>query len=203
MAAITVKNFSGKILIIGPIYDKIDKLQRALTLINHYDLVIFNGNLCYPNNNIAEVKERIELINQYLIPNKVLYNLGNYDLILIKETNDAEIKNWLESKSNVIFVEFMRGSYLIVTSGGVTPTIKGREDLTNNIETSFVSNINDKSWHNLYKGQYGYIVSNNPLTLEPPHFYNFSAQIGNVYGNGTQVYAQEVTENGLQQTILL
>jgi hypothetical protein len=202
MVAISVKNCAGKILIISPIYDKIDKLQNAINLIPRYDLVIFNGNLCYPHND-SQIQERIALLNTALSTNKVLYNLGNEDLLLLKSTNNPEIKSWLETKPNVIIIEFVRGTYLIITSGGVTPQMRDRADLFDNMETSFVSKFRDKPWHEWYQGRLGYIISNNPLTFQEPQFYNYSAQIGNAYGPDTQVYAQEADENGLQKTILL
>jgi hypothetical protein len=79
-----------------------------------------------------------------------------------------------------------------------------REKLLDNLETSFVSLINGQIWHNLYGGGYGYIISNNPLTQQSPKFYNFSMQMGNIYnGSETKVYAQEIDQFGLKDTISL
>lgn len=203
MAALTINNFDGKILIIGPIYDKIDKLEKAISLIPNYDLTIFNGNLCYPNNNTSEVVSRIDKIDSFLKTKKVLYNIGNYDLMLLRQTDNDYIANWLNSKPNVIIIEFIRGTYLIITSGGITKNMNSIMKLYDNIETSFVSKIDNEPWHSSYRGKLGYVVSNNPLTDEYPKFYDFSAQIGNQYSTNNNVYAQEVDQNGLQNTIFL
>lgn len=203
MSALVLENPISKILIVGPIYNKLDKLQRAKSLIPNYDVVIFNGNLCYPFDNLNEVTDRINILETIIQPKKIIYNLGNYDLKLLQQLQQTNqfphIKKWLSTQNNVIMIN---SCHLIVTGGGVTPQMT-RTSLLNNIETSFVSHINGKPWHTQYGGGYGYIVSNNPLTTQPPQFYNFSAQIGNLYGDKTQVYAQEADQYGLKRTILL
>jgi len=108
----------------------------------------------------------------------------------------------LISKPNVIIINFVSQSSLIVTCGGVLPKMT-KSQLSDNLETSFISNIENKPWHKFYGGGYGYIISNNPLTDKEPAFYNYSAQIGNVYSKSCQVYAQEVDQFGLKKTILL
>lgn len=202
MTALVLEKPDHKTLVVGPVYNKIDKLQKVEQLFPNYDFVIFNGNLCYPYHDFKEVEARLEIMNRYLQSGKVFYNLGNYDLQLLRllEENDASplIKKWLQQHSNVIIINFNSQQSLIITCGGLTPKMN-KKDLLNNWETSFVSN----PWHKLYGGGYGYVISNNPLTETSPQFYNFSAQIGNVYNEKTQVYAQEVGPLGLKKTILL
>lgn len=91
---------------------------------------------------------------------------------------------------------------MIVTGGGILPSMN-RDVLIDNLETSFVSNIDQVPWHKKYTGLIGYVISNNPLTSQKPKFYPFSAQIGNVYSEKVQVYAQEAEVYGLKRTILL
>jgi predicted phosphodiesterase len=198
MVALTLQNSSHKILVVGPIYDKLDKLERVEKLSSFYDLVILNGNICYP---FDGAEERIKYLSNYL-SGKIIYNAGNYDLQLMQQTTSEKIKEWINNKPNVILIGFKNQTSIIITSGGLSPQMT-KKDLYNNLETSFISNIDNKPWHVLYGGGYGYVISNNPLSLAAPHFYNYSAQIGNSYGPENQVYAQEIDQYGLKDTILL
>ncbi|CAM6006398.1 unnamed protein product [Sphagnum balticum] len=199
MTALTIKNRVEDVLVIGPLYDRIDRLSEAQKHFEDYDLVIFNGNLCFPSDNLSEVEHRIQEMSQVL-NSKIVYNVGRYDLQLLTKLrrdgiHDA-ICSWIAPRPNVIIVPFRTGNTLIVTDGGVTPEMK-LADLSSNLETSFVSKIKDSSWHRWYGGGMGYIISNNPLTTKPPQYYNFSAQIGNVYCEKVLTYAQAVTGPGL------
>ena len=203
MAAHTIKDQTGKILVVGPLYDRIDKLTEIETYFDKYELIVFNGNLCYPYDNPLEVCQRLDAMSKLLTNPKVKYNLGNHDLLFLnkvrKELDQEKIYNWLRVQDNVIIVKFRGGNTLIITSGGVTPEMS-LKDLIYNTETSFVSNIQDKPWHQSYGGGMGYIISNNPLTQTPPQFHNFSAQMGNSYSNKTITYMLEVGCNGVGRT---
>ena len=206
MAALVVKNFLRKVLIVGPIYDKIEIIQSQQKIWDEQDLIIFNGNLCYPNDNLTEIEDRIKIMENFIQTGKVIYNLGNQDLLLMKHLNENnqnyQITNWLKNKSNVVIIGSLAQSGLIITNGGVTPEMR-RSDLDNNLETSFVSNIKNEPWHRWYGGGYGYIISNNPLTQEPPKFHNFSMQIGNIYDEKNKIYAVQVGQYGVERIFSL
>jgi hypothetical protein len=206
MTARILKKISNKILVISPIYDKLEKLERVKKFIPFYEYIIFNGSLCFPYDNLNLVEQRIEKMDTFLQNYKVIYNLSHHDLLLSKYLYEnsigSNIQNWLMDKPNVIIIEFKNQTTTIVTGGGVIPSMD-RKSLTNNLETSFVSNIEGVPWHQKYNGLYGYIISNNPLTFQKPQFHRYSAQIGNDYGPETEVYAQEVSPFGLKRTILL
>jgi hypothetical protein len=206
MVALVVKNFLQKVLVVGPIYDKIEAVQSQQKILNEQDLIIFNGNLCYPNNNLEEVEARIKIMEKFIQTGKVIYNLGNQDLLLMKQLDENNqnyrIVNWLKTKSNVVMVDLLAQSGLIITNGGVTPEMK-RSDLDDDLETSFVSNIKNEPWHRWYGGGYGYIISNNPLTRESPKFYNFSMQIGNIYDEKNQTYAVQIGQYGVERIFSL
>lgn len=205
MVALAVKKFSQKILVVGPVYDRIELLQNNFKLLDQHDLVILNGNICYPNDKLDQVEKRIVIVNDLMQSGKIIYNLGNQDLLLMKrlqETNQkSNIAEWLRVKSNVILIDFISQFGLIITHGGVTPEMK-KNDLHDNLETSFVSNIEGKPWHHWYGGGYGYIISNNPLTEEAPKFHNFSMQIGNEWSS-RDTYAVQIGQYGVSQTFLL
>lgn len=208
MAIKKLSKINGKILVVGPIYDKIEKLSEIKKIISEYSFIIFNGGLCYPFDNVGAVGGRINVINSLLKEQNVIYNVDGHDLKLLQiltENDDcSNISNWIRSKSNVIIAEFDNNSQFIIVGGGIIPSITTQKLLEDNIEISFVSFINEKPWHQSYNGKLGYIISNNPLTSEDPVFYNYSAQIGNKYiGESTKVFAQEIDKYGLQKTVLL
>lgn len=204
MVAQIIRNVSEKILIVGPVYDNVDKLLKVETLIPNYQYVIFNGNLYYPFCNLSDLQDRLDIMTRLIKTGKVIYNLGDNDYLLIDglmtEYPDS-IGDWYLQRPNVVMIEFTNSTQIIVTSGGVIPKMN-KEKLMDNLETSFVSKIKDKPWHELYKGAYGYIISNNPLSAESPEFYNHSMRIGTTKESGT-VFAQEASQFGLKETILL
>ena len=207
MTAHILNKNMNKVLVVGPIYDKIDKLNNVVNMIPYYDHVIFNGGLSYPNKNPLEVASRLSQMDKLIRTKKVIYNVDSYDLKCAKEfyakQDHLEIVNWIWSKSNVVMLNFSKlQTTTIITGGGVSPTMN-QNILMDNLETSFISKIDGINWHKLYGGMYGYIISNNPLTFKEPQFHRFSAQIGNDYGSETQVYAQELDGLGLKNTILL
>lgn len=197
-----LKKFEGKILIIGPIYDKISILPQIEKISSNYNLIILNGNICYPFDDLIFVKQRIDLVSQL---NKVMYNLGDHDLQLLKilrnQNNHFDIQNWINQQPNMIIIEFKNQSNFIITNGGMIESIT-YDKLINNLETTFISQIDNKSWHQLYFGQHGYIISNNPLSLQEPQFYPYSMQMGNKYSENNKIYGQELDAYGLKQTIL-
>lgn len=206
MAARIISKTANKVLVIGPIYDKIEKFSKIQELAPNYDNVIFNGGLCYPFDKLSEVEKRITQFNETFKSYKTIYVINQHDLLCAKYLYDTlqgfNIFKWIMRKPNVVLMKFKNQTNMIVTGGGIIPTMN-RESLTDNLETSFVSNIDGKPWHKKYTGLMGYVISNNPLTSQKPKFYPFSIQLGNQYSQNVQVYAQEVEPYGLKRTILL
>lgn len=203
----TLPDIKEKILVVGSIYDKLDKLSKVNDMISNYHITIFNGNLLYPFDDMDKIKDRIKRMDDLLETGKVIYNLGNYDLkllnILFEGREYLEIQKWIITKPNVIAVDFANTSSILIMSGGVTPSINTRKSLIDNLEVSFVSCINEKPWQIYYGGGLGYIISNNPSTTCEPKFFGYSAQIGTKYSEQSEVYAQEIDQNGLKNTIKL
>jgi hypothetical protein len=202
----TLSNINEKILIVGSIYDQLDKVEKISTIISNYSTVIFNGNLLYPFSDINQIKNRIQIMNELLKTQKVIYNLGEYDLklfnILNKSDKHFDVQKWIMSKPNVIAIDFSNTSSVLVMSGGITPKICNRHMLNDNLEVSFVSYFNDKPWQIYYSGLMGYIISNNPSSNKPT-FYPYAEQIGAKYSDKFNVYAQEIDPSGLKDIITL
>lgn len=193
MAAHFLKNIIGKVLVVSCIYEKIDILEKINQ--DNYDWIILNGNICSEGFE-EDILSFIREIRKYP---KIIYNLGNSDLLYLIQKKNIEIINWLKFCPNVVIVEF-RESKVIITNGGLTPTMK-LEELKDNLETSFVSLIDGISWHELYHGGFGYVISNLPLTLEEPKFYPYSLQMGNLRDG--KIYGQEIDCYGMKETFIL
>lgn len=186
------------ILVTSSIYDKIDKLDKVMKLIDNYDYVIINGNVCYPDD--GYVLDRLQQIDNYLANNKIIYVAGQYDYQLMV-TNNA-VYQWIKNKPNVVNVKFMRGTSLIVVNGGI-PINMPREALESNLKITFCSKEGGVAWHHKYNGKLGYVISNNPLSNQPPEFFNYSARLGVKFSKNNKIYLQEANENGLQKTFVL
>ena len=66
MSAINVSVPIGKILVVGPIYDKMEKLSIVENLMPEYQFVIFNGGLCFPADDLTQLKIRINKMQNLL-----------------------------------------------------------------------------------------------------------------------------------------
>ena len=191
-----------KILVVGPLYDKIDKLSRLSDLALEYDWIIFNGGLCYPSDDIEQVKDRIVKMKQFITAHQAAYLVGRSDYLLLTKTKDRDIENWVNGSYNVVLLDFSsRG--VVVTDGGIPDWITKRTELLDCLEASFLSRVDGKPWHETYNGRIGYVITNNPLTDKHPKYYRHSMQLGNSYSPENAVYAVEVDEIGLKKTIVL
>lgn len=192
----TISNINGDVLIIGEIYDKIDKINELINKDN-YDVIIINGNVCYPIDDILLIKKRIEIVNN-ITSNKTIYISGKKDFEAIKSLNDDYISKWILSHPNAVFLQFKNGSKIIVMDGGVTPKMDIK-DIQESIEISFVSKIEGIPWHIYYNGRFGYIISNKP-ELNSVKYNGYSAQIGTKY-ESNKTFAVEANKFGIKKAI--
>lgn len=201
MAARIFKNINYKVLVIGAMYGKLEKLDKIAELSKQYNLIIINGNICYPISDLSKLELIVSKFNELLkTNNNIHYNLGNYDLVCEARYPDSNLNYWLSGRPNVTFLEFKNQTTTIVTCGGVLPSFN-KNDLLDNLETSFISTIDNCPWQEKYNGNYGYIISNNPIKNEFPEFYSFSMRMGNAPDG--QIYAQEIAPTGLKNTFLI
>jgi hypothetical protein len=189
-----------KILVVGPIYNRLEQLSHVQYITSNYDWIILNGGICFPSDNLTEVQQSIDIVNNLIATtDNVIYCAGRLDLLLLNSLEDGYLTSWIKNCPNIVIADFPTRSVLIM-DGGLPTSIKKRNQLSDNLEISFISHIDNKPWHQSYDGKLGYVISNNPLTNTEPRFYNYSMQIGNSSG---PLYAQEVGELGLKKTILL
>jgi hypothetical protein len=205
MSLRTLSNITGKILIVGSIYDKIEKLNNID--IDDYFIVIINGNALYPWHDFDLVKTRIHDIDNLLKTNKIIYNVGNYDLklgnILFNQDTDFDVQNWIFTKPHVISITFMNSAKYLVMSGGITSDITSLKQMNDDYEISFISYVNQKPWQTYYNGMLGHIVSNCPHNTTKPTIFPHATQIGTKYSEKNTVFALEISDSGLKNIIEL
>ena len=61
----TLPDIKEKILVVGSIYDKLDKLSKVNDMISNYHITIFNGNLLYPFDDMDKIKDRIKRMDGF------------------------------------------------------------------------------------------------------------------------------------------
>jgi hypothetical protein len=193
MPALIIPKPFRKILVVSLIYNKMDKLSQIEEMIPQYDFTIFNGGLLYPVDD--NIQQRIDKMNQITSTSKSVYLAGRLDYM--QANSSPELNKWIHGCYNVAIADFTSRT-VIVVDGGIPPNVT-RQDLSNNIEVSFISQIDNKPWHLNYNGGLGYVISNNPLTVTTPQYYKYSMQMGNQYTPESLVYAQEVDEVGLKK----
>lgn len=201
MALFTLPKFIQNVLVVGPIYNKLDKLEKIKQLMTSYDWIVFNDSITYNIDICSDNNPQIKLMDQLLSSGKATYNIGKIDLLLASKLNifnstQSKIESWIRNKPNVVKIDFNSSFQLLVVSGGIPVNITKQEQLESNIEISFMIHC-----HQTYTGGLGYVISNFPLTQSAPTYYRYSSQIGNAVDG--QVYALEINRNGVQKTILI
>lgn len=191
MPALLLSNRIFKILVVSTLNQRIDTIDKIISLSSKYDYVIINGGLNYATD--------FERMKELLITTNIIYCIGRKDL-LTSLTADNKISEWISNRPNIVVVNFQNRNVLIM-DGGIPYGVKSPSELLDNLEISFVSQIEGVSWHSFYWGEWGYVISNNPLTDKKPQYYRYSLQLGN-HKKG-QIYAHEVNEKGLGQIICL
>lgn len=198
MTALILPKPFQKLLVTNSIHSKFEKINLIENIISNYERIIINGGIANLNDNLADIKTRIVKINQLINERGAIYILGRSDLEFLQQTNDDDVIKWFCQCPNIVIVNFLSHTVLI-TDGGIPLGIKHINQLLENIEVSFVSQINGKPWHYYYNGGLGYVISNNPISDKSPEYYNYSMRLG----NKSDLYCQEFDEIGLKQTILI
>lgn len=186
-------------LVIGPIYSNFENFSKIKNLSKNYDLTVINGSLFYPfnKNNISKIINELISLENY----NCFYNVSDLDY---KSGLECPILfSFLNKKNNITKVTMERKNDVIITSGGFSLEMSMNSFTNNNLESSFISYINEKSWHKGYNGKLGYVISNNPLSDNKPEFFNYSCRIGAKYNENYKIYAQEVCFSGIKKTFEL
>lgn len=190
-----------KVVIIAPIYNQIDKLDILHKMYMENTILIFTGDICYPNDDLVSVLNRIEKMDEFLKTHESYYILGDKDLIFLKENkNNDFLCQWINKQRAHLTLKFINSCMLTIVHGGISENVKSWSDL-NNMEVCFVNNIDGFTWHKYYDGRFGYIISAHPsIENENLIFYNFSTSIDNLCYKNNKLCIQEYNNDGSIQT---
>mgnify|MGYP000933935921 CR=1 FL=1 len=164
--AILVKN--RNVIITSPIYNNLHKIKN-LNLDN--SILIINGNICYPYENIDEIEERIASLFEILNNDNCYYIVGNKDLLCFNENKESKLIKRLVNGRFSLTLKFKNETMITVLNGGISENMSTFDDL-NNMEIAFITN-----WHEKYNGRFGNIISSKPHSNNTPNYFNFSISI--------------------------
>ena len=201
MVAIALPKSIQKILVVGPVYNKLDKIDEIEKLIPEHDWTIFNDSITSSYSDILTTHKAIEKIDRLMASGKVIYNVGVMDLAVASQMDilkpyQLKVAQWVQTKPNVVLANFNGSFQVVVVSGGLPSHLTKQEQLMDNVEVSFFHHP-----HQTYTGGLGYVICNGPLTPWAPKFYRYSVQLGNTPAG--QVYALQIDRNGVKHTILV
>jgi hypothetical protein len=201
MTALTLPKLIQKVLVVGPIYDDLDKLEQIEKLLPQNDWIIFNDSIANARDNLPAMVSSLNRMDQLLATGKVVYNVGAADLhfasrLDVLDPIQFKIEKWIRTKPNVVLLNFNDSFQCIVVSGGVPVHITQSNQLLDNVEISFAPHP-----HQQYCGGLGYVICNNPIIHLAPSYFPYSAAIGRTPQG--PLYALQLDRNGIQHSILL
>jgi hypothetical protein len=193
---LTLPKSVQNILVIGPFYNKLDQIQDIFP---QYDRIIFNDGITFSDNNISATKSQIGMMDRLLASGRVVYNVGCIDLCIanqmdILNSQQLAIANWIQTKPNIVKVDFGGSFRVLIMSGGIPTHITKLEQLNDNVEVSFATHP-----HSTYSGGLGYVVCNGAERL--PQYHPYSVQLGSAVQG--QLCALHMDRNGIKKTILV
>lgn len=208
--SLQIQNFAineERILVVGPIYDKTEKLFALNTLYQPNDILVLLGDVCYPYKNTSEVTKRLNELTTFFEGKKSYYILGDHDLIFKSQiaTSNADAYDWLHYKLLGVRFTYKNNSSLLVIHGGLLPKHKKLDDLNNDPEVSFITEMGDKqNWHKKYDGRFGYAITSHPVSKNNQiQIYKNSTSLDTQCSKSEILAVQEFTKNGLGQTFYI
>lgn len=186
------------IFVIGSIYN-IDKLYDIQNFIdnNKPNKIIMQGDIFHPQDEL--VNSKIEKIIEFCDKNHIYYILGDKDIIYLNK--HKEDYKWFDSQNNIIKFIFENQTSVIVLHGGILKTHENWENVVNDLEISFISNIENNKipWHHSYDGKFGYAISNHPNNKEIKKFNNSMSLDCSLSSDG-KIGIVEFSEKGIKNT---
>lgn len=156
----------SNLLIVGPLYNKTNKLSQLEQMIKSNHTVIFMGDTCFPYEKFSEVSSRLNEIKSFMENKNAHYILGDKDLLYMNKTfsTDAENHKWIISQQVAIRCMFDNQTSVLLTHGGIWPKHTTWDELTRDFEIAFISNLPEvkQPWHKGYNGRFGYVISAHP-----------------------------------------
>lgn len=196
----TILNEKNRILVVGPFYDKIEKLNFIQDIRQPDDIVIFLGDICFPNNDLNALNIRVQKLQAFLQKDKTFYILGNHDLSFRSKLDiyNYDIYNWINKQYLAIKINFENETNALIVHGGILPRHSKFEDLNQDLEISF---NNEPSMHQDYNGRFGYLITSHPKSEKNQvELFNYSMSLDTSCHETNILAVQELTKMGLGQT---
>jgi hypothetical protein len=195
-----------KIYVCGSV-KSFESLESAINNFKN-SIFIINGGACR-GENFEEIEERINNLSSLMEKYSIFYNSGPEDLFYLKSLRDKLLFNsiykWISKQNFITKIDFSNQTTILVIAGGINSINseknfgKSIEDLNLNIDTCL---FEDSSWHNLYSGQLGFVVSSQPSLKDPqPSIYKYSCSIG--YAHPSKSILQEINSQGLGESLII
>lgn len=196
------------LLVISPLYDKLDKLLILESMIKDNHIIVLLGDSCFPYTKHNEVPPRINQIKLFMENKDAHYVLGDKDLIFMQKTALTHEDNfqWLGEQPSAIRFMFDNQTSALIVHGGILPKHTTWGELNTDLEVSFIKNIpnSNKNWHEIYNGRFGYCLSSHPANQENMiQKYNHSVSLDTSAHETDRVAVQEFSEKGLGQTFYI
>ncbi len=205
MVGKTLEIGNQELLVIGPLYNKVDKLPL---LEKHAKgrLVVFLGDIGYPCVTFNDVSERLKAVRGFIDGKRAFYILGDKDLSYMKKVygSNADTYDWMSLQRKALRFSFANNSNVLVVHGGVLPTHKTWNEVQNDVESAFVSYLKDTetTWHHSYDGRFGYVISSHTYAGDPTvKIYNHSMSLDTECHQTDILAAQIVGPDGLGETL--
>jgi UDP-2,3-diacylglucosamine pyrophosphatase LpxH len=196
-----IKLQEERILVVGPIYDKIDKLYAINDLCQKDDIVVFLGDIAHPYQNTIDIMKRITTLMTFCEGKNTHYILGDYDFIFKNKASSSNLDacDWFARQLLGVRFTYANDTNILVIHGGILAKHKKLEDLEQDPEISFV-----KNWHTKYDGRFGYVVASHPAAKNNKiKTYNYSASLDTLCYESNVLAVQAINNKGLGETFYI
>lgn len=196
------------LLVVGPLYNKLEKLYAIGPLVKDNSIVVLLGDICFPYEKYSEVPSRIEQVKLFMEGKDAHYVLGDKDLVYMQKTfaTHADTHDWLAVQPLAVRFVFENQTSALVTHGGILPRHTTWGEISDDLEIAFITNVPtiNKPWHRVYNGRFGYVLSSHPATKENEAVkYEHSISLDTNAHETDKVVVQEFTEKGLGETFYI
>jgi hypothetical protein len=199
-----------RLLIVGPLYDRLEKLTSLKQICQPNDILVFLGDTCYPYKNTTEVVKRLNELTTFFEGKTSYYLLGEKDLLFKSQikTAHSDAYDWLHYKLLGVRFIYNNQSSVLMIHGGILPKHRKLSDLNNDPEVSFITETGEEiNWHKKYDGRFGYVISSHPASKEAEGakvgHYKYSSSLDTLCYESGILAVQEFTCKGLGQTFYL
>lgn len=196
------------LLVVGPLYNKLEKLYAIEPLVKDNSIVVLLGDICFPYEKYSDVPSRIEQMKLFMEGKDAHYVLGDKDLVYMQKTfaAHADTHDWLAVQPLAVRFVFENQTSALVVHGGILPRHTTWGEISDDLEISFITNVPtiNKPWHRVYNGRFGYVLSSHPATKENEAVkYEHSISLDTNAHETDKVAVQEFTEKGLGETFYI